>query len=86
LTRDLQDWTWKEKYPGWEELRGYFEHVDKVLDIRKDVAFNTRVTEARFEKSSNKWVVKTEDGRTARVRFLLLATGFAAKACCQSLC
>ncbi|KAF2473102.1 FAD/NAD(P)-binding domain-containing protein [Lindgomyces ingoldianus] len=74
-----KDWTWSEKYPGFAELRKYFEHVDKVLNVKKDVAFDTRVVGAQFDKASSKWVVKTEDGRTARARYLLLATGFAAK-------
>jgi cation diffusion facilitator CzcD-associated flavoprotein CzcO len=37
------------------------------------------VVEAHFDKPSSKWIVKTEDGRTARAKYLLLATGFAAK-------
>ncbi|KAF2115761.1 hypothetical protein BDV96DRAFT_55684 [Lophiotrema nucula] len=74
-----EDWTWSERYPGFAELRKYFEHVDKKLDVKKDVAFETRVVGAQFDKPSAKWVIKTEDGRTARARYLLLATGFAAK-------
>lgn len=34
---------------------------------------------AQFDKPSAKWIVETEDGRTAKARYLLLATGFAAK-------
>ena len=74
-----KDWTWSEKYPGWQELRKYFDHVSKVLDINKDVAFDTRVVNAQFDRKTNKWIVKTEDGRTARCRHFILATGFAAK-------
>ncbi|KAK4993655.1 hypothetical protein LTR28_010740 [Elasticomyces elasticus] len=74
-----KDWTWTEKYPGFAELRKYFEHVDKVLDIKKDVAFETRVVGANFDNASQKWIVKTEDGRTARARYLINAIGFAAK-------
>ncbi|KAF2000009.1 FAD/NAD(P)-binding domain-containing protein [Amniculicola lignicola CBS 123094] len=74
-----EDWTWSVKYPGFVELRKYFEHVDKKLDIKKDVAFDTRVVGAQFDRLSGKWIVKTEDDRTAKSRYLLLATGFAAK-------
>ena len=72
-------WTWEEKYPGFEELRKYFDHVDKQLDIRKDVSFNTRVVAAQFDQGTSKWIIKTEDGRIARSTFFILATGFAAK-------
>jgi cation diffusion facilitator CzcD-associated flavoprotein CzcO len=78
-TNRLQDWIWSERYPGFAELRRYFEHVDKVLDVKKDVAFDTRVVGAQFDKPSAKWVVETEDGRKATSKYLLLATGFAAK-------
>ncbi|KAF7512594.1 hypothetical protein GJ744_000855 [Endocarpon pusillum] len=74
-----KDWTWSEAYPGGEELRAYFKHVNKVLDIKKDVAFDSCVVDANFDQSAGKWIVRTEDGHTARSRFLILATGFAAK-------
>lgn len=49
------------------------------MDVKKDCAFNTRVVGAQFDKPSGRWHTKTEDGRTAKSKFLLLATGFAAK-------
>jgi len=74
-----KDWTWTEKYPGWEELRRYFDHVDKILDVRKDVEFKTKVVGAQFDLNENKWKVETEDGRITRCRFFLVCSGFAAK-------
>ena len=47
--------------------------------MKKDVAFNTRVVSAQFDVPSSKWIVKTEDGRTARATYLINAIGFAAK-------
>lgn len=75
----LQDWTWTEKYPGWQELRQYFEYVESKLNVKKDTAFDSRVVSAEFDRDIQKWVVKTEDGRTARCNFLINAIGFAAK-------
>ncbi|KAF2086628.1 cyclopentanone 1,2-monooxygenase [Saccharata proteae CBS 121410] len=74
-----KNWTWTEKYPGYSELRDYFEFVDQQLDIRKDVVFDAKVVGAQFDKPSSRWVVNTEDGRTARARYFIVATGFAAK-------
>ncbi|OAL00693.1 FAD/NAD(P)-binding domain-containing protein [Phaeosphaeriaceae sp. SRC1lsM3a] len=74
-----KDWTWSCRYPGTDELRAYFNHVERKLDIKKDCAFNTRVIGAQFDKPSGKWITKTEDGRTAKSKYLLLALGFAAK-------
>lgn len=74
-----REWTWTERFPGHDELRAYFEFVDKKLDISKDCQFNTRVTAAEFDKERDQWIVTTEDGHTTRARYFLLCTGFAAK-------
>lgn len=47
--------------------------------MKKDVAFETRVTGAQFDKPSLKWIIETEHGRIAKAKYFLLATGFAAK-------
>ncbi|RMD42631.1 hypothetical protein DV735_g2467, partial [Chaetothyriales sp. CBS 134920] len=74
-----KDHNWPSNYPSYRELRSYFDHVDKVLDIKKDTAFDSVVVDARFNEEESRWYVKTADGRTAKTRFLIPATGFAAK-------
>ena len=74
-----KDWVWKEQYPGWGELRDYFEFCDKVLDIKKDVAFNTRVSAAHFDSDEGKWIIETTEGRVAKAKYFLPCIGFAAK-------
>lgn len=76
-----KDWTWSTNYPEWSELQAYFDHVDKTLDLSKDSAFETVVTSAEFDEKEAKWTVKTQDGRTVKCRFLIVAAGFAAKRC-----
>ncbi|KAI1498983.1 FAD/NAD(P)-binding domain-containing protein [Biscogniauxia marginata] len=72
-------WNWRTNYPNYEDLRAYFDHVDKVVGIRKDCAFNTVVVGAHFDTKLGRWVIKTEDGRTAKAKYLILGTGFAAR-------
>jgi len=74
-----KDWTWTTNYPNYVELRAYFDHVDKVLDIKKDCAFESVVVDAQFHEDEGKWHVKTEDGREAIAKYLIVAAGFAAK-------
>lgn len=74
-----RDWTWTEKFPGYEELRRYFDYVDQKLDINKDIAFNKRVVEAHFDIVTERWRVRAEDGTEVNPRFLVLCTGFASK-------
>lgn len=72
-------WHWTTNYPDWRELQAYFDHCDKVLNLSKDCSFQTVVTGAEFDTNEGKWNVTTADGRHAKARFLVCATGFAAK-------
>lgn len=69
-------WNWSTNYPDFKELRAYFDHVDKVIDVKKDCSFNTVVTSGNFDTAEGKWIVKTADGRTSKARFFILGTGF----------
>lgn len=75
-----QDWNWTERFPSWEELRRYFQHVDEKLDLSRDIEFNTHVETAAFDADRNEWCVRNANGRETRARFLVPCTGFAAKA------
>ena len=75
-----RDWCWSERFPGWEELRAYFEHVDKRLDLSKDVRFNSRIIRAEFDESGRFWSVTCQDGHQTNTRFLLSCVGFASNA------
>ncbi|GKT44500.1 baeyer-Villiger monooxygenase [Colletotrichum spaethianum] len=74
-----KDWTWTERFPGHEELKSYFRHIDKALDISKDVSYNTVVVGADFDTETARWIVKTNTGRTITSRFLIPATGSSMK-------
>lgn len=69
--------TWTERYPSYKEIRRYFEHVDKVWDLSKDISLNTRVVEARFR--DNGWDITTSAGDTHRSRWFIAATGTSAR-------
>lgn len=74
-----RDWVWSEKYPGVQEIRRYFEHVESKLHLKKDILFNTRVNAAEFDGSCSQWTVTSSDGEKRTAQFFILATGFAAK-------
>lgn len=69
-------WNWTTNYPDYTELRAYFDHVDKVIGVKKDCSFQTVVTGASFDKTSGRWTVTTADGRTSKAKFLILGCGF----------
>jgi cation diffusion facilitator CzcD-associated flavoprotein CzcO len=69
-------WNWPNNYPNYENLRAYFAHVDKVMQIKKDCAFHTVVVGAHFDTEGGKWHVRTADGRVTKAKYLVLGTGF----------
>ena len=75
-----KDWYWDERFPDWQALRRYFDHVDAVWGLRDDIRFQTRITAGAWDEASRSWELHTEDGDTVRSRFVVLCTGFAAKA------
>ncbi|KXG49838.1 uncharacterized protein PGRI_058060 [Penicillium griseofulvum] len=72
-------WNWPNNYPDYKDLRDYFDHVDKVVGIKKDCAFNTVVVAAQFDTNNGRWNIETADGRTTKAKYLVLGTGFSAK-------
>jgi cyclohexanone monooxygenase len=79
-----RDWNFSELYPGWRELRKYFEYVDQKLGLSKDIAFNMRVAGAEFDEECRRWAVRVENADSGEVthvsaRYLVLCTGFGSK-------
>ena len=71
----VQEWQWTERYPRQPEILRYLNHVADRFDLRRDIRFDTRVTAAWFDETTNLWTVTTEAGETFRARFLITAVG-----------
>jgi cation diffusion facilitator CzcD-associated flavoprotein CzcO len=70
-----QDWNWTERYPDHAEIRRYLDHVADRFDLRRDIAFDSRVATAAFDTAAMLWRVETEDGRRFAAPFLITAVG-----------
>jgi cation diffusion facilitator CzcD-associated flavoprotein CzcO len=70
-----QEWTWTEKYPTQPEVLRYIRHVTERFDLRKHIAFHTRVTSAIYDEVRARWAVTTGGGEAVSARFLIMATG-----------
>jgi cation diffusion facilitator CzcD-associated flavoprotein CzcO len=71
----LKEWEWSERYPEQPEILRYLNHVADRFDLRRDIRFGTRVTEARYDAAANRWHVSTEAGERFTAKFLITAVG-----------
>lgn len=71
----VAEWEWSERYPRQPEILRYLNHVADRFDLRRSIAFDTRVTAARFDEAGDLWVVTTARGETHAARFLVTAVG-----------
>jgi cyclohexanone monooxygenase len=70
-----REWTWSERYATQPEILRYLDYVADRFDLRGHIQFSTRVTEARFDESANRWCIATEHGGSAQAQFCIMATG-----------
>ena len=70
-----QEWRWTERYPGQPEILRYLEHVADRFDLRRDIRFETAVTEAVFDDAAGCWRIATEDGTRLSATYCIMATG-----------
>ena len=70
-----QEWPLEERYPGQPQILRYLDHVADLLDLRKDFTFGARVIDVAYDEADNLWTLRTEQGRTARARFVVTAVG-----------
>ena len=70
-----QEWNWSERYAAQPELLRYANHVADRFDLRRDIAFDTRVTAAAFVEAANCWIIETDDGARLSASYCVMATG-----------
>ena len=70
-----QQWEWTERYAGQPEILRYANHVADRFDLRRDIAFNTRVAEAVWDEGEDAWRIATDSGERVVAAFCIMATG-----------
>jgi cyclohexanone monooxygenase len=71
----LDEWHWSERFATQPEILHYVNHVADRFELRRDIAFETRVIAADFNEPANEWLVRTDRGDEIRCRYLLVAVG-----------
>jgi cation diffusion facilitator CzcD-associated flavoprotein CzcO len=74
-----ETWTWSEVYPGEQEIKAYFRHIDNVLNISKDVIYGEKIINAAFDEATDTWRLESDQGTTLTSQFFCPCLGFASK-------
>jgi cation diffusion facilitator CzcD-associated flavoprotein CzcO len=70
-----QEWEWSERYPEQPEILRYLNHVADRFDLRRDIQLNTRISEAAYDESRNRWSIRTDAGEAFTAHYFITAAG-----------
>ena len=68
-------WKPSERFPAQPETERWLNFVADRLDLKKDIAFNTRIVSAHYNEETGRWLVKTDRGEAIDTQFLIACTG-----------
>ncbi|MEM8500849.1 MAG: NAD(P)/FAD-dependent oxidoreductase [Pseudomonadota bacterium] len=71
----MHEWDWMETQSTQHDVLEYLAHVADKFDFRKDIQFETWVKDARYDESTQRWIVDTSTRTTASAPFLICAVG-----------
>jgi cation diffusion facilitator CzcD-associated flavoprotein CzcO len=71
----LEEWNWSEHFAGQPETLRYLNRVADKFELRRDIAFRSRVTSAIYQEETRSWTATLEDASRFRARFLITAIG-----------
>jgi cation diffusion facilitator CzcD-associated flavoprotein CzcO len=70
-----QEWDWSEKYATQPEILSYLNHVADRYNLRADITFGTRVTDAVLDEDTLRWEIRTDTSEVVSARFVVIAVG-----------
>ena len=70
-----QEWTWSEQFAAQPEILAYANYVATLLDLRRDIDFDTRAASVRYDDDSALWLIETEAGTVFTATYCFMATG-----------
>ncbi|TQV94621.1 FAD dependent oxidoreductase [Cordyceps javanica] len=63
------------KFPDYREMQAYFQHLARVLDLRRDAIFQHSINDARYDNETGLWHLRSDKGLRATGRYVFFATG-----------
>ncbi len=71
----LQEWSWSERYPGWEETHRYLHFVADKCEMWPSIQLETEIVSADFQEDTGLWLVTTGSGDTCTCKYFVSAMG-----------
>ena len=71
----LNEWTWSQRYAGWEETLRYLHFVADKCDMWPHIQLNTEIVQADFDEDIGLWRVKTAQGEEVTCKYFVSAMG-----------
>ena len=71
----LEEWDWEENFSAQPHTERYLNYVADKFSLRRDIQFNSRVVETRWNEENRSWEITLEDGSCHSTRFLITAVG-----------
>lgn len=71
----LQEWSWSQRYPDWEETLRYFHFVADKCDMWPHIQLETEVVDAEYQNGRGIWRVTTANGQTYTCKYFISAMG-----------
>ncbi|WP_213571504.1 NAD(P)/FAD-dependent oxidoreductase [Rhodococcus sp. USK13] len=76
FSQELQDeWDWPERFATQADMYAYLCFAAEKHGWRDHIEFDTRVSAATFDETTNRWTITTQDGRQFSAQFLVTALG-----------
>ena len=76
FSKEIADeWFWPETQADCATILSYLEFVAERLDLKKDIQFNTWVSNPHYDETKQLWTIKTNDGKEYSARFLICGVG-----------
>lgn len=76
---DLRSYPWTHHYVYGPEILAYLQHIVKKHDLRKYMRFNTEMTSAAWNETTNRWDIVCSGGFTVQARYLVNSLGLLSK-------
>lgn len=69
------EWVWPETQSDGPTILAYCEFVAEKLDLKKDIQFNTWVSNPRYDEATQRWTIDTDSGEQVTAQFLICGIG-----------